>query len=358
MRPNDSSARPAPSTRRGPATAASGRASSAATSVSSAPGRTIVSGLSSSTSSPNVCRMPRLLARGEAEVAAGVDHPHAGPALAHGCRRAVGRGVVDDDDLVVDRRPQARPATPGRRRCPSRVVGDDDYREPRHREHATRTSQDTLGAAAPRVAGERCLARVQDPRPLGVVGEDTPQRRFDQSRVSTLHVQGRRAVDLARDGRVEHDDRHAGAQRFERRQAEAFVVGQEHERARAGVQRGQLRVRHVSRGPRSGRRRRTPRRALDVETGNRAVVADDLEARVGHVSRQTREAVDELGDMAPIEEGADEQDRCARGRPAPQVSGVRCATRRSARPDRRHLNLSGVRRPGGSRFPASRIPRS
>jgi hypothetical protein len=61
--PHDSSARPVASTRRGPAIATSGRASSVATSVSIEPAGTDVSGLSSRIRGPNDCRMPRLFAR-------------------------------------------------------------------------------------------------------------------------------------------------------------------------------------------------------------------------------------------------------------------------------------------------------
>ena len=62
IRPNDSSVRPAPSTRRGPATAASGCARRRATSRSIAPAGTTQSLLSSSSSVPDDARMPILLA--------------------------------------------------------------------------------------------------------------------------------------------------------------------------------------------------------------------------------------------------------------------------------------------------------
>ena len=63
MRPNDSSARPSPSTSRGPTTATSGSRSSSASRRSIAPAGTIVSLFSSSSVAPALARMPMLFAR-------------------------------------------------------------------------------------------------------------------------------------------------------------------------------------------------------------------------------------------------------------------------------------------------------
>ena len=60
----------------------------------------MVSLFSSRTSSLAVARMPALFARGEPAVAWLLADPNGGPAGADGCDAAVGRRVVDDDDVV------------------------------------------------------------------------------------------------------------------------------------------------------------------------------------------------------------------------------------------------------------------
>ena len=116
------------------------------------------------------------------------------------------------------------------------------------------------------------------------------ERRFDQRGLRTLDVERRRAVDLARHRGVEHDDRDAGAERLERREAEAFVFGQKHERARAAVERRELRFRQIGAqgDPVASAARRDER--INVDAGDRAVVADDLQARIRDRAGQTRES--------------------------------------------------------------------
>ena len=98
--PNDSSVRPAPSTSRGPATAAVGAAASRATSASTAPAGTMLSLFSSRISSPLDARMPALFAaENPAFLVCSMTWTRR-PAGAHGVGAAVVRRVVDDDDLV------------------------------------------------------------------------------------------------------------------------------------------------------------------------------------------------------------------------------------------------------------------
>ena len=105
--PNDSSARPSASTSRGPATAAAGTAISAPHRRSIAPGGTIVSLFSSRTARRAVARMPALFAGANPTFAAARSAGPSGQPRAHRGHAAVGRGVVDDDDLVR-RSPAAR----------------------------------------------------------------------------------------------------------------------------------------------------------------------------------------------------------------------------------------------------------
>ena len=91
----------------------------------------------------------------------------------------------------------------------------------RARRAASRTSRSTAGAAASsrdRVASSNSTARAR-----ASIAGTSPQR----------HVERGVAAALARHGRVEQHRRHAGSQRLERRQAQAFVLGQKREGAGA-----------------------------------------------------------------------------------------------------------------------------
>ena len=194
---------PCPSTRRGPATAASGsRLEDLAAGASMAPGRSSVSGFSTSTNPPDDCRMPMLLARAKPRFARGIDHASR---QASRCRTAlagaVGRGVVDDHRLVVQRRKCRAADSRHASICPTRVVSDDDDRETSGTSISptlvtsmltrTDTPEHLLGARLPRIPGQQARRRLEDPGTFGVVEQRPLDSGLDERGIGSRHVDGR-----------------------------------------------------------------------------------------------------------------------------------------------------------------------
>ena len=75
--------------------------------------------------------MPRLLARGEAEIAPRRDQSDSGPRRTDPRHRVVSGGVVDDENLVRGCRRRGGRATERAVDVARRVVGDDDDRDAR-----------------------------------------------------------------------------------------------------------------------------------------------------------------------------------------------------------------------------------
>ena len=132
------------------------------------------------------------------------------------CDRVVG----DDDDReavpIGHRRPPRAPTASRRRRRPSR----SGPARRRVAQHVLRARRRSVSSSAIAAAISSFDARWRDVARGGAAG-------------------------FARHRRVQHDRRHAGGQRLERRQAEAFVFRQEREHRRALVQRRQRRIVHI-----------------------------------------------------------------------------------------------------------------
>ena len=169
-------------------------------------------------------------------------------------------------------------------------------------------------SSAPSTPGarvERSRGRAPDRR----AGAAIARGRAARCRRASTYAR-RVAVDLARDRRVEHDGRHAGGERLERRQPEALVLGQKHEHRGARVERRELGVGDVA----AARRPASPTPCAaaiagrDPARGQRAIVADDHQARVrARRARRLRERRDQIRQVPAVEDRADEQhERLAR----------------------------------------------
>ena len=157
--PNDSSTRPAPSTSRGPATARVRQASSRSTSRSIAPAGTIVSLLRSSSRFAAARADAGVVARRQIPTLRTSAIVRTPGDAARRLDAAVGRGVVDDDDLVLDaggasrQRSQAAPPDP---RCALKLTMMIETSVTRGRRHVRwppafsrpRSSQDTAPSTA------------------------------------------------------------------------------------------------------------------------------------------------------------------------------------------------------------------
>ena len=115
------------------------------------------------------------------------------------------------------------------------------------------------------------------------------------------------------------------ADRFERRKAEAFVVREKRESRRRGVERGEIGVRYVRAPVYPVGDSACRDQLVDVDAWVGAVVAHDLEPGLRHACRQPAESVDELRDVAAIEQRPDEEDERRRvtDRPQPDVTQMR-----------------------------------
>ena len=192
----------------------------------------------------------------------------------------------------------------------ARVVADDDDRQPGHRA-AIRSMplERVCRRAVPGIAGQHRRRRaraVQMPR------TGLSRKRRSAAAVPAispaLDVLGGAAVDLARDRRVEHDDRNTRGEGLERRQAEALVLREERKHRGARVERPRALRRRRSCAVRPARRRRgSPRLPPGPARGQRAVGADDHQPRRREVGRRPRKRRDQIRQPPPVEERPDVQ---------------------------------------------------
>ena len=209
--PNDSSARPCRvhDARPGDRDLRRWRRATA-TRRSTAPGRTIVSGLSEAAPARRpCCGCPGCWRCAKPRLRSASIRRTPRPALAHVCRSAVGRRVVDDHDLVACGGGGAS-ATQAVSRSLPRVVADDDDGESGHRRGSGAPGACAARTRATSSAGPAC-ARLRSagfaPRR---VESTRPSARAISVGVRPLDVHGGRSVDLSRDGGVEHDIGNAG----------------------------------------------------------------------------------------------------------------------------------------------------
>ena len=174
--------------------------------------------LSSSRFVPGLARMPTLLPPAKPEVRAGLDDAHVRPSP-RGVGAAVGRRVVDDDDLVRRETAAHRGAIARHRSRSARALNDTMTIE-RSSVHRSRSAQRLACGARPAVLRERRRRRREQIRSR--VGSSNSSAR-SRARVAEgsprRDVQRGVAAALAGDGGVEQHRRHAGRQRLERRQA-------------------------------------------------------------------------------------------------------------------------------------------
>jgi hypothetical protein len=189
-------------------------------------------------------------------------------------------------------------------------------------------------ARAPRAARRSSAPSVDERLPRRLVRQQRRQRRADRGRLGA-DVARRVAVHLARDRRVEQDRRDAVRQRFHRRHREAFVVRQKRERARRSIQPVALVIVDVRAPVDALADARGAGEREGIDARRRPVVAGKHEPRVGHLRGGSRKACDQVRDVTPREQRADEQhERLAR-------AGVRrrARRRRHGRTRRREQDL-------------------
>ena len=236
-----------------------------------------------------------------------------GPLTSDEVARPVVRRVVHDDRVVFDDRwigGQRRQACPD---VPDRVVGDDDYRESRHVEALKRISSTCAAQVRHEYRARTVRPAVMIRARSCLVGKDTLECLLDQGLVRAAHIERGIRVDLSCHWRVEHDDGDACGERLERREAEAFVVGQEHERSGRSIERGQFRVGDEGTQTNATTQCRAGDQFLEVDTRRRPIVTDDLESDVPTALRESGETCDELRDVPTSEERSDVENRRWRG---------------------------------------------
>src|SRR4051812_23746881 len=173
--------------------------------------------------------------------------------------------------------------------------------------------QHSPGAVGPRIAREDAGARRENALTFGGIENEALEHLCNLRGIRPRDVESGVAARLARDRRIEQQRRQAGGERFEWRQAEPLVLGQEGERAGGAIQLPQFVVRYIRAHVNTVADWRRVDDGAEIDVWRRAIVADDVEVNAGARARQLREAFDQLGDMTPVEDRAHVENSRAAG---------------------------------------------
>ena len=172
----------------------------------------------------------------------------------------------------------------------------------------TIVSWEWAGGARPIVSREHGGRRLEQRRARAFVEQELFERARCRREVVRRDVQRGIPAAFTGDWCIEQDGRNAGAERLERREAKPFVLRQKPEGVCVRVQLAKGRVRDV----------RVPSNVtLDAFRHDglarvfmrvRAIVAGNLETRLRMAAGDRRKCADQVGDMAPCEQGANVED--------------------------------------------------
>ena len=145
-----------------------------------------------------------------------------------------------------------------------------------------------------------------------VVAEDARQGLRDRLGVGRVHEESGRAEDLAERGPVAHHQGHAAGGGLEGREAEALVLGQEHRHVGAGVALGEVGLGGVAEEADGALEPEAVDERVQVQGRVRPVLAHHVECSPDSATAEERGGLEQGGEAAPVEDGADgEQARAA-----------------------------------------------